>query len=131
MTKNQMKVEILASSQEDLPGTHNSVQIIAQKMCYSKISVDRQLRKSGYKSLKRPITRQANHGAIQRRLKRWQQLLTGFSKLIFTDEKDFTLQVASNRQNNRLYTKEKKGPGFCDSSVSAIKQAISQTNGFW
>ena len=67
MTKTQMKVETLASSQEDLPGTHNSVQIIAQKMCYSQISVDRHLRKSGYKSLKKPITQQATDGAIQRR----------------------------------------------------------------
>ena len=29
-------------------------------------------------------------------------------KLIFTDEKDFTLQVPDNRQNNRLYKEGKK-----------------------
>ena len=82
-------------------------------MRYSKSSVHHQLKKSGHKSFKRLVAPQATKGAIQRRLERSRQLLKRFpfwkvKKLVFSDEKDFTLQVPNNRQNNRLFTKGKK-----------------------
>ena len=67
LTENLIKVETLASSQQDRPGIHESVQKVAQKMSYSKRSVRRQLKKSGYKSLKSLITPEASDGAIQQR----------------------------------------------------------------
>lgn len=50
MIENQIKVETLASLQENQPRTHNWVQKITQKMGNSKCSVCRQLKKSGYKN---------------------------------------------------------------------------------
>ena len=111
--KNQETVKALAESQESQPGTHDSIRKISRRMQYSKSSVHRQLQKAGHKSLKRLTALQVADGAVQRRLERSRQLLTRFpfwkvKKIIFTDEKDFTLQVPSNRQNNRLFTKGKK-----------------------
>ena len=86
-------------------------------MGHLKHSVHRQLRENGCKSVKRLITLQATDGAIQRWLERSQQFLIWFliwkvKKLIFADEKDFTLQVPSKQKYNRLCTKVKKNEVF-------------------
>ena len=56
-------------------------------------------------------------GTRQRRLARAAALLTRFPRLgkvkriifQFQNEKDFTLQICTNRQNNRVYSQGKKG----------------------
>ena len=53
-------------------------------------------------------TPQLNTGCRQRRKEHASKLFNRFSihslpRLVFQDEKDFTLQVKSNRQNNRVY----------------------------
>ena len=111
--RNQKRVESLAESQQSQPGTHLSARAISQRVGYSKSSVHRQIQKSGNKSVKRLEAPQSNDGAVKRRLERARNLLVRFPlwkvrKLVFTDEKDFTLQVPSNRQNNRVYTQGRK-----------------------
>ena len=58
-----------------------------------------------------------NASARHSRKTRSQALYRRFSvatvkKLIFTDEKDFTLEVPTNRQNDRLYEKGRKSDIF-------------------
>ena len=53
-------------------------------------------------------------GCGNRRLERCSNLAKRFSvhslpRLAFQDEKDFTVQVKTNRQNNRVYSRGAKG----------------------
>ena len=91
--------------QEDEPGTHNSIRQIAPWILISKLSVHRLVKKKNlycYKHLKTPQMHSACH---ERRAERSGELLQRFSihslpRLIFQDEKDFSHQVPTNRQNN-------------------------------
>ena len=100
--------EELVCSQEDEPGTHNSIRQIAPRISISKSSVHRLVKKKNLHCYKRLKTPQMNSASRKRRAKRTGKLLQRFSihslpLLVFQDEKDFSLQVLTNRQNNRVY----------------------------
>ena len=100
--------EELVRSQEDEPDTHNSIRQIAPLISTSKLSVHRLVKKKNlhcYKLLKPP---QMNSACRKRRAERAGKLLQCFfihslPRLVFQDEKEFSLQVPTNRQNNRVY----------------------------
>lgn len=108
----------LLQSQEGEPGTHQSLRKTARILHIGKSSVQRISRKKitpPLKSYKRMKTPAMPEGTRQRRLARAAALLTRFPRLgkvkriTFQDEKDFTLQICTNRQNNRVYSQGKKG----------------------
>ena len=106
--ENENEVEELICSQEDEPGTHFSIREIAPHLEASKSSVHRMAKKRKLNSFKRVSTPQLTDGCRGRRLERSSALLNRFSvyslpRLAFQDEKDFSLQVCTNRQNNRVY----------------------------
>ena len=100
--------EELVCSREDEPDTHNSMGQITPRISISKSSVHRLVKEKDlhcYKCLKTP---QMNSACRKRRAERAGKLLQRFSihslpRLVFQDEKDFSLQVPTNRQNNRVY----------------------------
>ena len=107
------EVEELACSQEDQPGTGYSARSIAKHLKISRSSVQRIVKKKQYTSLKRISAPQVKDDARQRRVARAKDLIERFSerdipKLVWQDESNFTLQVATNRQNNRFYSKVPK-----------------------
>jgi transposase len=107
---NTEEVEELIQSQEEEPGTHFSIREIAPHLEISKSSVHRIKKKSKINWFKRVSTPQMNSGCRERRVERSINLLNRFSphslpRLAFQDEKDFTLQVPTNRQNNRVYSR--------------------------
>ena len=98
----------LICSQEDKPGTHNSIRHITPRISISKSSVHHLVKKKNLHCYKRLETPQMNSACHKRRAKRAGKLLQCFSihslpRLVFQDEKDFSLQVPTNRQNNRVY----------------------------
>ena len=100
--------EELVCSQEDEPGTHNSIRQIASRISISKSSVHRLVKKKNLHCYKRLKTPQMNSACRKRRAERAGRLLQRFSihslpRLVFQDEKDFSLQAPTNRQNNRVY----------------------------
>ena len=100
--------EELICSQEDRPGTHFSVREIARQVNVSKSSIHRIVKKKNLHAFKRISTPQMNNNCRKRRKERTSNLLQRFSeyslpRLVFQDEKDFSLQVKTNRQNNRVY----------------------------
>lgn len=107
---NAEEVEELICSQEDLPGSHYSVREIASHLDISKSSVQRIVKRKKLKAFKRVSTPQMNQGCRKRRQQRASNLANRFSsrftiaRLVFQDEKDFTLQVQTNKQNNRVYS---------------------------
>ena len=112
-TQNQDAVEELALSQESEPGTHLSTRKIARRVGISNGSVSTILKRKDLKSLKRLSTPNMKPATKQRRLERCRRLYKRFSdlevkRLVFQDEKDFTLEVPFNSQNNRCYTSGNK-----------------------
>ena len=102
-------MEELICSQEDQPGEHYSYREIADALPASKSSVQRMVKRKGYRAYKRLSTPQMSKGCRKRSLERSASLADRFSenslrRLIFQDEKDFSLQVLTNRQNNRVYS---------------------------
>ena len=100
--------EELICSQEDEPGTHNSIRQITPRISINKLSVHRLVKKKNLHRYKRLKTPQMNSACRKRRAERAGKLLQCFSihslpGLVFQDEKDFSLQVPTNRQNNRVY----------------------------
>ena len=83
--------EELVCSQEDEPGTHNSIRQIAPRISISKSSVHRLVKKKNLHCYKR----------AGRLLQRFS--IYSLPQLVFQDERDFSLQVPINRQNNRVY----------------------------
>ena len=84
------------------------VRRIADALSASKSTVQRMVKKKGYRAYKRLSTPQMTTGCRKRRLERSASLAKRFSehslrRLVFQDEKDFSLQVPTNRQNNRVY----------------------------
>ena len=101
-------VEDLICSQEDEPGTHNSIRKIAPQVSIGRSSVHRLVRKKNLHCYKRLKTPQMNAACRKRRTERAAKLYKRFSthslfRLVFQDEKDFSLQVPTNRQNNKVY----------------------------
>ena len=106
-------VEDLLQSQENEPGTHLSQRECAASLNVHRCSVQRIAKRRGLRGFKRLTAPQVEDAAVQRRLNRCKDLLVRFptwkvKKMVFQDEKDFTLQVPTNRQNNRVYGKGKK-----------------------
>lgn len=107
--ENQQLVEDLVLSQESEPGTHLSTRKVARRIGISNSSVSNILKKKGLKSVKRFVTPNMKPCTKQHRFEKSKRLVNRFSnsqvrKMVFQDEKDFTLEVPLNRQNNRCYT---------------------------
>ena len=101
-------VEELICSQEENHGTHSSARKIAPQISISRSSVQRLVVKRKLRCYKRMKTPQLNDGCRKRRTERASKLFRRFTvhsipRLVFQDEKDFTLQVKTNHQNNRVY----------------------------
>ena len=107
------QVEELACSQEDEPGTHLSQRKIARRLGASRSSVQRHLKAKNMKAFKRLVVPTMSAAVRQKRKSRarnlYQKIGTAEVKhVVFTDEKDFTLEVPINQQNNRVYGSGKK-----------------------
>ena len=99
--------EELVYSQEDEPGTHNPIKQMAPWISISKSSVHHLVKKKNLHFYKRLKTPQMNSACRKRRAERAGKLFQRFSihsltRLVFQDEKDFSLQVPTNRQNNSI-----------------------------
>ena len=99
--------EELVYSQEDEPGTHNPIKHMAPWISISKSSLHHLVKKKNLHFYKRLKTPQMNSACRKRRAERAGKLLQRFSihsltRLVFQDEKDFSLQVPTNRQNNSI-----------------------------
>ena len=99
--------EEVVCSQEDEPGTHNSIRQITPRISISKSSVHRMVKKKNLLCYKRLKTPQMNSACCKRRAERTGKVLQRFSihslpRLVFQDEKDFSLQVPTNCQNNQV-----------------------------
>ena len=97
--------EELVSSQEDAPGTHNSIR---QSHLGYQSSVHRLVKKKNLHCCKRLKTPHMNSAYRKRRFEYAGKLLQRFfihsiPRLVFQDEKDFSFQVPTNHQNNRIY----------------------------
>ena len=106
-------VESLICSQEE-PGTHKSPREIAL-IGISKSSVKRLGTRKKPNQFKRMKALRMTEGTRERRTTRSRTLADGFEKnlrliekCVFQDEKDFTLKVPTNAQNNRVYCKGNK-----------------------
>lgn len=106
-------VEENICSQEDNPGTHRSQRQIASDLDVSRSSVRKMTKTLNLKSYKRVRVSRRDKTVQQKRKTRCKRLddkflKTDVERIVFTDEKDFTVEVARNRQNDRVYGKEKK-----------------------
>ena len=107
-------VEELVLSQDSQPGSHSSARVVATRLNVHRSSVQRVIKKRlGLKSVRRLHNPTIPAGTKLRRFQRAGELLTRFrtakvKRMTFQDEKDFTLEVPSNSQNNRCYRKVKK-----------------------
>lgn len=106
-------VEEMIASQEECPGTHKSQRQIAEELQVSRQSVRRMATDLGLKPFKRIKVSRRNTNVREKRKTRCRNLYERYStedvkKIVFTDEKDFTLEVARNRQNDRVYGARKK-----------------------
>lgn len=110
--ENTARVEEMICSQEDDPGTHKSLREIASEMHVSHTSVSKMAKSVGLKSFKRMRVSRRDQNVRNKRKTRCRRLNDRYStadvkRIIFTDEKDFTLEVPKNRQNDRVYGKRK------------------------
>ena len=106
-------VEDMIQSQEDLPGTHHPQRKIARELGVGQSSVSRLAHKLTLKAYKRIRVSRRDEKVRSKRKTRCRLLLNRFTaekvkNIIFTDEKDFTLEVARNQQNNSVYGKRKR-----------------------
>ena len=104
------KIKTMFQSQEDLPGTHHPQRKIDRELGVSQSSVSRLAHKLKLKAYKRIRVSRRDEKVRSKRKTRCRLLLNRFTaenvkNIIFTDEKDFTLEVARNRQKERVYGK--------------------------
>ena len=97
----------LVCSQEDEPGTHNSIRQIAPRILIGKSSFHRLVKEKNLYCYKRLKTPQMNSASRKKIAEHAGMLLQRFSinsspRLLFQDEKDFSLQVSTNRKNHRV-----------------------------
>ena len=97
--KNKDNVEDMLQSQEDLPGTHHTQRKIARELGVSQSSVSRLAHKLKLKAYKRIRVSRRDEKVRSKRKTRCRLLLNRFTaekvkNIIFTDEKNFTLEVA-------------------------------------
>jgi len=100
---------------EDAPQTHLAPRKIAEQTGISRSSVRRMVKRRNFRQFKRVKTPQMNSGCRNRRYDRATALAEKFEnncrmveKTVWQDEKDFTLDVPVNLQNDRVYGKGKK-----------------------
>ena len=112
--KNGDLVEELICSLEE-PVTHKSPQEIGPLIGISRSSVKRLVKSRGLRAFKRLKTPRMSEVTRQRRTERAGRLADRFEgnprlieKCVFQDEKDFTLEVPLNPQNDRVYSKGEK-----------------------
>lgn len=110
--ENLDQAEILFASQEDQPGTHLSQRKIARNLNVSVGSVNNMKKSLNLKAFKRINVSRRDNNVKQKRNTRCRKLLDRFSqkdvkRIIFTDEKDFTLEISQNHQNDRVYGTKK------------------------
>ena len=110
---NKDNVEGMCQSQEDLPGTHHQQRKIARELGVSQSSVSKLAHKLKLKAYKRIRVSRRDKKVRSKRKTRCRLLLNRITaekvkNIMFTDEKDFTLEVARNRQNDRVYGKRKR-----------------------
>ena len=101
-------VDQLCQQQENAPGTHQSQRKMTSTLRISRSSVQRILSKKQLKTYKRMPTTRLTTDVKKKRKVRCRALYTRFSKsdiknIVFTDEKNFTLEIPLNRQNSRVY----------------------------
>ena len=114
LSEQQMEdIEHMICSQENKPGTHLSQRKIAKTLNVTRGSVRRHLQTRKLKAFKRIISPPMSQAVRMKRKTRANNLYKMVSKhdvkkMVFTDEKDFTLEVPTNRQNNRVYASSKK-----------------------
>ena len=113
--ENAELVEELICLQEDFPGTHKCPREIARNVGISRSLVRRLVKRRTLNQLKRKKTSHMNNGTRERRTIRSGNLAERFDrnprlveKFAYQDEKDFTLEVPTNIQNNRVYLQGKK-----------------------
>ena len=111
--ENKDYVEEMIVSQEDRPGTHRSQRQIASDLDVSRRSVKRMTNELGLKSFKRIRVSRRDGNVRQKRKTRSRNLHDRYSmaevkKILFSDEKDFTYEIARNRQNDRVYGTKKR-----------------------
>ena len=112
--ENEELVEDLVCSQEENPGTHLSPREIEKVTSISRTPVRRMVKRRGLKQFKRVKTPRMSSATQQRRTERAGALAEKFSKkrsierCVWQDEKDFTVDVPFNAQNNHVYGMDKK-----------------------
>jgi hypothetical protein len=104
---NQDLVETMLLSQENQPGSHLSHRRAARRLNISRTSVRRMAKRAGIKSFSRITVSRISPAVRNRRAERCRFLYRCYKNddvkyMCFQDEKDFTLEVPSNRQNNRV-----------------------------
>ena len=135
--ENAELVEELICSQEYFPGTHKSPRESAGNVGISRSSVSRLVKRRKINQFKRMENPHMNNGARDRRTIRSGNLAERFDcnlrlveKFSYQDEKDFTLEVPTNIQSNRVYFKGKKGQApdenlFHQKNKQSIKVMVS------
>jgi len=111
--ENKAYVEEFIASQEEAPGTHKSQRKLASDLNVSRSSVRRMTKELNLKAYKRIRVSRRDQNVKQKRKTRSRNLNDKYSaqdvrRIVFTDEKDFSYEVARNRQNDRVYGKKKK-----------------------
>ena len=108
-------IEELVCSKEEAPHTHLAPRKIAEQTGISRLSVRRMIKRRNFSQFKRVKTAEMNDGCRYRRYARAIALAEKFErntrmieKAVWQNEKDFTLDVPVNLQNDRVYGKGKK-----------------------
>ena len=108
--ENTKLVEELICSQEDFLGTHKSTHEIARNVGISRSLVRRLIKRRKINQFKRMKTPHMNNGTRDWRTIRSGNLAEHFhdnprlvEKFAYQDEKDFTLEVPLNIQNDRVF----------------------------
>ena len=100
-------------SREDQPGTHKSQREISRDLNVSRTSVRRMTKELNLKPFKKIRVSRRDQKVKHKRKTRSKNLNDRYSiakvkKLVFTDAKDFSYEVARNRQNDRVFGACKK-----------------------
>ena len=110
---NKRYTEDNIQSRDNQPGTHKSQRKIGNANGLSQTSVHRITEELNLKAYKRIRVSRRDATVKQKRKTRSKNLDKRFTKkdverMIFSDEKDFTIEVARNRQNNVVYGHKKE-----------------------
>ena len=108
-------IEELICSQEEVPHTHLASREIAEQIGISRSSIRRIIKRRNFCHFKRAKTPEMNDECRNRRragaialTEKFEHNNRMIEKTVWQDEKDFTLDVPVNLQNDRVYGKGKK-----------------------